>query len=248
MNRLFAALALPGARTLVTRSEVEDTLTGGETLTAVPTSYGEEIAIVSRPPAPSRRSFIFLYGNAMTLADTAEIRATLTSRGNGLACPDYAGFGLSTGTASEDGCYRAADACLELLKQGGISPPEVVVVGWSLGSAVALELASRRTIGRLVLLSPLTGLVPAFLGLVGMSWLGQPSVGPFAGVRLAQGVRCPAQLIAGGADTLTPPAMAEELCANLGGPAELSVVPWADHISLLDNDSVWRTVLDFANQ
>jgi len=247
MNRLLVALALPGSRTRIPPGEVERTLTGDETLTSVQTSFGEGIAVVRKPAATGCRSIIFLYGNAMTLADTPEIRATLTSRGNGLACPDYPGFGLSTGNAGEDGCYRAADACLDLLGRAGIRPEEVVVAGWSLGSAVALELASRRAVNRLVLLSPLTGLAAAFLSMAGLGWLGQPSVGPFSGRRRARSVRCPSLLITGGADTLTPPAMARELSENLGGPTEMTVIPWADHLDLLDNDSVWRAVLDFAN-
>src|SRR5439155_1700348 len=72
---------------------------------------------------------------------------------------DYPGYGHSGGRPSEAGCYAAAEAAYEWLTEAqGIPPGQLLLLGRSLGSAVAVELASRRPYRALVLISPLTSM------------------------------------------------------------------------------------------
>jgi hypothetical protein len=64
--------------------------------------------------------------------------------GLGVLAVDYRGFGESDGTPSEAGLYADADAAYAYLTQAlHVSPARVVIYGYSLGSAVAIDLAVR---------------------------------------------------------------------------------------------------------
>ncbi|MGL4598989.1 MAG: alpha/beta hydrolase, partial [Bacteroidia bacterium] len=55
---------------------------------------------------------------------------------------DYRGYGLSQGTPSEAGMYADADACMQWLRDHGLTSERLVVYGFSLGSAPATELSA----------------------------------------------------------------------------------------------------------
>ena len=58
---------------------------------------------------------------------------------------DYRGYGRSQGQPSEEGLYRDAEAALAYLEsRGGLAPERIIYFGRSLGSAVAVELATRQ--------------------------------------------------------------------------------------------------------
>jgi pimeloyl-ACP methyl ester carboxylesterase len=55
---------------------------------------------------------------------------------------DYRGYGLSEGSPTEEGMYADADACLQWLKEQGLSSDRLMIYGFSLGSASATELSA----------------------------------------------------------------------------------------------------------
>jgi hypothetical protein len=69
----------------------------------------------------------------------------------------YPGYGKSGGVPSEAGCYAAADAAYAWLTETqGVPPRQVLLYGRSLGSAVAIDLATRRPHRALLLVTPFT--------------------------------------------------------------------------------------------
>ena len=74
---------------------------------------------------------------------------------------DYRGFGRNAGTPSEAGVYEdALTAYRHLTRQLDVAPERIILGGRSLGSAVAIELATRAPSGGLLLLSAIDS-VPA---------------------------------------------------------------------------------------
>src|SRR5262249_2518955 len=58
---------------------------------------------------------------------------------------------------SEESVQAAAEAALRWLKsEQGVDPARVILLGWSLGSGVATEMAKRQLGARLVLVAPFT--------------------------------------------------------------------------------------------
>ena len=69
---------------------------------------------------------------------------------------DYRGFGDSPGIPSEDGLYAdAAAAYTHLVGQQRVPPSRIILAGRSLGSAVAVDLATRVAAAGLVLFAPI---------------------------------------------------------------------------------------------
>lgn len=65
----------------------------------------------------------------------------------GVLAMDYRGYGMSTGTPSEEGMYADVDACLGWLADRGLTGDRLIIYGESMGTASATELtANPRTL------------------------------------------------------------------------------------------------------
>jgi abhydrolase domain-containing protein 12 len=111
---------------------------------------------LSFPPPPSaaelhiseavaqRPTVLFFHGNAATRALSMRVRlySGFTSRLNAnVLAIDYRGFGDSPGTPTEDGLSLDARAAWDWLIAQGASPQDILIVGHSLGTAVASRLS-----------------------------------------------------------------------------------------------------------
>ena len=94
----------------------------------------------------SEPTLLFFHGNGEIVADYEDLGPVYTQRGFNFFPVDYRGYGRSTGTptitAMMRDCQVILDFTQEWLSKQGFSGP-LVVMGRSLGSASALELAAR---------------------------------------------------------------------------------------------------------
>jgi uncharacterized protein len=105
-----------------------------------------QIAWVMRDTASPRPWLIFLHGNGATIASRVNIvhYERLWRLGLNVLAPEYRGFGGVEGVPTESGLAADARAAYDYLRtELGADPRRIVVYGWSLGSAVAVDLASR---------------------------------------------------------------------------------------------------------
>jgi fermentation-respiration switch protein FrsA (DUF1100 family) len=103
--------------------------------------------------APGARfTLLYFHGNAGNLSDRVGNIAFLRGLPVNVLALDYRGYGRSQGRPSEAGLYRDAEAAYDYLTRiRGVPPERLVVLGQSLGTAVAVELAMRRTVAGLIL-------------------------------------------------------------------------------------------------
>ena len=102
------------------------------------------------------------HGNAGNLSDAGRPAhyAGLRALGLNLLAFDYRGYGESDGEPTEPGLYADADAAYRYLRDTlGVPPERIVLFGHSLGSAVAVELATRVPAAGLVLDGALASVV-----------------------------------------------------------------------------------------
>jgi len=114
---------------------------------------GDGTPLVARlipPPAGESSAtagwILYLHGSGGNVGVVGynEAWAKFRRLGLGVLAVDYRGFGESGGRPSEAGIYRDATAAYAYLTgQLGVSSSRIVIYGYSLGSAVAIDLATR---------------------------------------------------------------------------------------------------------
>ena len=101
------------------------------------------------------KCIIFLHGNGETAVSEKYLFDQLNERGVSVVAPDYRGYGLTGGEFSESGCYEVAHAAYDWLRnEKGVCVDDIIPLGYSLGSGVAVELAESRRVGGLILQTP----------------------------------------------------------------------------------------------
>ena len=106
---------------------------------------------------------LLLHGNAGNVTLLAETLRVLNRRHNlAVLALDYRGFGKSEGTPSEQGLYQDARAARRwLADKEGIAESDVILMGVSIGGAVAIDLASHDGARGLVVSNTFTSLPAA---------------------------------------------------------------------------------------
>lgn len=182
------------------------------------------------PDAPSRPTVIFFYGNGSFAAGMTSIFNRYRHLGMNIIIPDYPGYGMSGGRPSEASSYRTADAVYDyLLGRPDVDPARIVAAGWSMGSGVAVDLASRRPVCALELVSAFTSLTATAHRLY--PWLPTSLLlkSHFNSLSKIPRVTCPILLIHGRQDGLVPATMSDALAAKAGGRVTLLKIEGAGH-------------------
>lgn len=102
---------------------------------------------------PKRGAILISHGNGANLSHLSG-RAYLWREATGRAVLlyDYPGYGKSSGRPSESNCYAAGEAAIRwLIEDRGVPTGELILVGESMGGAVAVEMATQHTVRLLVL-------------------------------------------------------------------------------------------------
>lgn len=206
-----------------------------------PVEVGEGVTVVCRfYPAPeSTATILYFHGNGETAGDYDLVSSLYTVLGINLFVADYRGYGLSTGEPTINHILHDAhpifERLSEVLKEGD-HPEAVFVMGRSLGSAPAIEVAfqSHTALRGLIVES---GFSDAFRLL---SYIGLPLNIPqqheedFPNGYKMRSISIPTLLIHAAEDHLIPLHEAEELLRlSAAEEKRLVVIPRADHNNLM---------------
>lgn len=151
---------------------------------------------------------------------------SLHAEGYNVLAFDYRGFGRNPGVPSEAGVYEDALAAYRHLTQRiDVAPDQIILAGRSLGSAVAVELATRVPSGGLLLLSAIDS-VPAtgarFFPWAPVSLLASQR---FDSMAKAPRVIVPVLQVHAPQDRLVPLDAARELFKRFPGPKMMLELP-----------------------
>jgi fermentation-respiration switch protein FrsA (DUF1100 family) len=102
---------------------------------------------------------LICHGNAGNISHRLDLYELLLAAGVNVFAFDYRGYGRSEGRPSETGTYQDAESAHSWLRARGFSATNIIVLGESLGGAVASELALRQALGGLVLQSTFTSIL-----------------------------------------------------------------------------------------
>lgn len=109
------------------------------------------------PAQDAKYTLLFFHGNGGNICHRLEKIAMFNKLKLNAFIIDYRGYGKSSGSPSEAGIYRDAGASYDyLLLNKQIPQDTIIIYGESLGSAVAIDLASRKKAAALIVDSGFT--------------------------------------------------------------------------------------------
>lgn len=198
---------------------------------------------VSNPGAS--QALVYFGGNAEQVGVYRDIVAAQFPR-HATYLMAYRGYGASDGTPSEVALVRDGSAILQEAARRHPDAP-VAILGRSLGSAVAIQVAAQHPqIGALVLVTPFDSLAAVIRDLM----RGMPVEGfvadRFDSRALAPTITTRTLVIRAGRDEVIPAARTDALVAAL--PEALTTVrnfPAADHNSVSGDAEYWATIRRF---
>jgi fermentation-respiration switch protein FrsA (DUF1100 family) len=116
---------------------------------------GAHILVWSVAPQDGKPVILYFHGNGGALRFRVERFKKLIGAGIGLVALEYRGYGGLSGTPSEDGLIADATAAYDYAI-AHYPVPQIVLWGESLGTGVAVALASEKPVGRVILEAPFT--------------------------------------------------------------------------------------------
>ena len=173
---------------------------------------------------------LWFHGNAGNISHRLDNLALLHRKlGVGVFILDYRGYGNSEGKPSEEGTYLDAQAALNYLhSRRDVNPDHIIFFGRSLGSAVAVDLASKQNCPGLILESPFTSIKDMVKRLIPFM--------PGAIIRIKydsisriKQVTAPLLILHGNQDEVVPFTLGKRLYEEANEPKEFYVIDGAGH-------------------
>lgn len=210
---------------------------------AISTRDGERLAAWYHPPAAGKPVMLFMHGQGGRLAVQTGRWRRIREAGLGVLALSYRGYPGSTGSPSEEGLALDARAAYDWLRTRHAAP-DIVLHGHSLGSGVAVRLASEVEVGGVVLEAPFTAAVD--VAAERMPWLPVSllMLDQFRSRDRIRDVKAPVLIVHGDRDSVIPVAHAERLYALAREPKAFVRMPGSDHNTLV-RDGLYDKVLAF---
>ncbi len=182
------------------------------------------------PPPGASPVILFCHGNAGNISHRLENIRELLSLGFGVFIFDYRGYGKSGGRPSREGLYADGLAAYDyLVKNRGISPKRIVLFGRSLGAAVAMEIAAKKEVGRVILESAFTSTKGLARTMPLFALLSPFLPAHYNNLEKIKGVTVPKLIIHGNRDEIIPFHMGRELFEAAPEPKSFYTVEGAGH-------------------
>lgn len=219
------------------------------TLIKLEGAHGRNVHAYYVPAREENPTVVVFHGNAEQLADLASLAIDFAADGLGSYAVEYPGYGLSSSSrTTEANLYADVQEALFYLERNlGVPRERMVLLGRSLGTGVAIEMASRGFGCRIILLSAYSSmaeLAAIIAPIFPTQWL---ILDRYDTLSKAPQIRQPTLVIHGSNDSVVPCTMGQRVAERLPA-ANISVIANADHNDLLlvGGSDLWQRMVDFA--
>ncbi len=208
------------------------------------TPDGERIVTWYVPAKPGRPTIIYFHGNAGEIGDRPKRFQYYAAHGFGVLYVSYRGFGGSTGNISEKGFLTDAITSYDWLRRKGVAPEQIALLGESLGTGVAVQLAARKPVGAVALEAPYTSTADIAAAIYWWLPVRLLMKDQFRSLDHIGAVTAPLLMIHGEDDTLIPVNYGRALFAAANEPKELVIVTGFGH-EVLFEEATWAREVEF---
>jgi len=215
----------------------------------IETSDGERLVAWQLEPDDPIAEVVYFHGNGGNLSAWLPVFATLHAHNLRVLAVDYRGYGLSSGSPSEEGVYRDAEAVVKHAAGHRSKSAERPLVFWgrSLGGPIAAAATHTVRPDGLILESSFADKAAVIRSNPVLRMLNVFGAYRFETVTLLKDFSGPVLVLHGNRDSIVPFALGRELHDLLHTPGRFVEIVGADHNDLIDasRTDYWTPVLDF---
>lgn len=199
------------------------------------------------PQSASSSVVLYFGGNGEDVLYTASMAYRFHARR--LLVTNYRGYGANPGKPSQAALFQDALAIYDYaVRQPGVHPEDIVVMGRSLGSGVATYLAAHRPVQAAILITP-------FDSILAVAELHYPFFPvstllkhPFQSDTFAAQICVPAIIVAGDQDRVVPAVHARRLFAAWAGKKAIHVLNGAGHNDIERHPQYFSLINEFLDR
>ncbi|NNE21825.1 MAG: alpha/beta hydrolase [Rhizobiales bacterium] len=208
------------------------------------TADGETLVAWYAKAKPGKPVILYFHGNAGSIADRPGRITHYTKAGFGVLYVSYRGYGGSTGSPTEDGLVADGLAGYDWLVSRGVSADDIAVVGESLGSGVAVQVAGKRSVAAMALEAPYSSITDVAAG--HYWWLPVRFLlkDTFDSISRIGDLKVPILITHGTTDQVVPFEFGHRLFEAANHPKRLIKVDGAGHDAIFD-EATWTSALEF---
>jgi len=220
---------------------------GMETFKPLRLTTQDELDLTSwyHPPRDGDKpTIVFMQGNAGHPGHRNYKVLPWVNAGYGVVMVGYRGFNLNPGSPTEQGLYRDARAVLDEMKNRGVTGQALVLYGESIGTGVAVQMATEYPAAGLILESPYTSTTDVgawrypFLPVRYLMW------DRFESIKKIEKVHMPLFLAHGEADRVVPTKFGKTLLEAANEPKTGMFMPGLTHKTIYD-PTIQAAILTF---
>ena len=214
----------------------------------VETADGQQLRAWHLPRPDAVAQVVYFHGNGGNLSVWSDVLVGIVRRGYEVIAVDYRGFGLSTGTPSEQGLYRDVEATIAFV-DNRLRRPGLPLIYWgrSIGAVMAAYAASRRAPDGVILEAGFPNARAIFDSNPLMFVLTFFATYRFPTAEWMGNVAAPALVLHGDQDSVIPYRLGQRLYESLPGPKRFVAIPGGDHNDPEPPDAAlyWGAIRDF---
>lgn len=193
------------------------------------------LAWYKKPQNFDPKIIVYFHGNAGNLGERAERFSNFSNAGFGVLAITYRGYSGSEGSPSEEGLIADANAALEFLFENGYNRKDIILFGESLGSGVAMQIASKDKFAAMVLDSPFSSIASVAKRTYWFVPVNFILKDKFDSIEIADRITTPTLVIHSISDNIVPYAEGEKLYQTLGSEKKMITLKNIGHVDASGN-------------
>ena len=214
----------------------------------IKTSDNVSIQTLYKPAQGKLPTILYFHGNASHMGNRAGIYSALAGKGFGVMAVSYRGYGKSEGTPTEQGLYNDARAAISYLTDiKDLKLSDIILYGESLGTGVAVQMATEKQVAGVVLQAPYTSTVNRAAEIYFFIPVTLIMTDRFESIKKIENVKSPLLILHGELDATIPIRHGKKLFATANEPKQAIFFPDVEHNNF-DSSQIAEEVFKFAEK
>lgn len=195
------------------------------------TEDGVKLQAWFRPSDKGHDMVVFLHGNGGNLENRVEHLKQLAVMGYGFIIPAWRGYGRSEGKPTMEGLYMDARAAIKFIQAKGYSLSDTIIIGESLGTGIATQMALENKFKGLFLITPYTSIADRASEIYPYMFANSLVKDNFKVLENIADIDQPLLIIHGDQDNIVPHSHSEKIFAASSEPKRFILYLGVNHVN-----------------